>query len=60
MGNTLEVKVTKVIDIDRMADVLESWFEDYLADYEDFTNNEIDFIDKEAIKKAFAKVWLGM
>ena len=60
MGNTLEIKVTKVIDIDRMADVLESWFEDYFSDYEDLAYEEINSIDREAIKKALAKLWLGM
>ena len=30
MANTLEFKITKVIDIDKMADTLEGWFSEYL------------------------------
>lgn len=60
MGNVLEFKVTKVIDMIDMASILESWFDDYFTDNAGFTAEEIECIDREAVKKALAKVWLEM
>ena len=62
MANVLEfeMKSTVVVDIDELEDELERNIPFLLSDYQGLTDNEIEVVDLNAVKKAVARKWLGL
>lgn len=61
MANVLEfeVKHTVEVDIDELEDELERNIPFLLSDYQGLTDDEIEAVDLNAIKRVIASKWLG-
>lgn len=61
MANTLEFEMKNivVVDIDELEDELERNIPFLLSDYQGLTDDEIEAVDLNAVKKAIARKWLG-
>lgn len=61
MANVLEFEMrnTVEVDIDKLTEELEISIPTILYDYQGLTDDELEVVDFDAVKKAIARKWLG-